>query len=186
MWSHCHTHSSAASAPATFFSVILRALYWYEWVNFGFVLSQVFDLHLGFILVLHAVLCGRVSWWMSRVINIYTSPLNYECAINVKRFFEPRPRPLNLNHIKAQGKAWSLLFVMATVRLHSQYSENITPTVAIWIPLHLEPFMDVLNQHSVSISDSGKNIGLDIGKISYNHNNTTGLMKSLQILKAMK
>ena len=79
----------------------------------------------GLILILHAVLHGRVFWWMNHVINIYTSPLNYECAINQKRFFEPRPRPLNSNPIKAQGKACSLLFVRATGGLLSQYTRKI-------------------------------------------------------------
>ncbi len=147
------------------------------WMNVGFVLSGVFDLHLGFILVLRAVLRGRVSWWMSRVINIYTSPLNYECAINQKRFFEPRPRPPNLNYIKAQGKTCGLLSVMATGRLLSYYVENITHTVASWMPPLVGPFMDVLIQHSVSIWLWFWQKTLDW--IYSHYNNTSNVMKNL-------
>lgn len=127
-----------------------------------------------------SILRGRVSRWMSHVINIYTSPLNYECAINQKRVFESRSSPLNSNHIKAQGKACVLLFVMATGRLLSQCLENITHTVTCWIPLLVEPFMDMLINTINICLFLAKTIRLDIGKIYYN--NSTSLMKNVFIL----
>lgn len=76
-------------------------------------------------------------------------------AIEQKRFFESRPRPLNLNRIKkheggGEAEQCGLLCVTSTGRLLSQYVENMTHTEASWITPLSQPFMDVMIWRSLS------------------------------------